>query len=57
VHADPYVAGCPSRQVLDRIWDRWTVRVMGALRSGPRRSTELAWAVDGIGQKMLTQTL
>jgi DNA-binding HxlR family transcriptional regulator len=57
LQADPYVADCPSRQVLDRIGDRWTVLVMGALRSGPRRFSELARNVDGISQKMLTQTL
>ena len=57
MQADPYVADCPSRQVLDRIGDRWTVLVMGALRHGSRRFTELARDVDGISQKMLTQTL
>lgn len=57
LQADPYVADCPSRQVLDRIGDRWTVLVMGALRDGSRRITELARDVGGISQKMLTQTL
>ena len=55
--ADPYTAGCPSREVLDRIGDRWTVLLMGALAGGPRRFTELARDVEGISQKMLTQTL
>lgn len=55
--ADPYVAGCPSRQVIDRIGDRWSVLLLGALRDGSRRFTELARDVDGISQKMLTQTL
>ena len=55
--ADPYVAGCPSRQVLDRVGDRWTVLVLGALRDGPLRFTGLAREVGGISQKMLTQTL
>ena len=55
--ADPYAADCPSRQVLDRIGDRWTVLVMGSLRDGSRRFTELARDVGGISQKMLTQTL
>lgn len=54
---DPYAAGCPSRRVLDRIGDRWTVLVVGALSDGPRRFTEVRRAVDGISQKMLTQTL
>ena len=55
--ADPYKAGCRSRQVIDRIGDRWTVLLLGALSGGPQRFTELARRVDGISQKMLTQTL
>ena len=55
--ADPYAAGCRSRQVIDRIGDRWTVLILGALSDGPRRFTELARRVEGISQKMLTQTL
>ena len=55
--ANPYEAGCPSRQVLDRIGDRWTVLLLGSLVNGPRRFTELASDVQGISQKMLTQTL
>ena len=57
MRADPYAAGCRSRQVIDRIGDRWTVLLLGALSDGPRRFTELARRVDGISQKMLTQTL
>lgn len=56
-HWDPYGRNCPSRQVLDRIGDRWTVLVVGSLDSGPRRFSELAHDVDGVSQKMLTQTL
>ena len=54
---NPYAATCPSRQVLDRIGDRWTVLLIGVLADGPRRFTELAREVQGISQKMLTQTL
>ena len=54
---DPYRADCPSRRLLDRIGDRWTVLVIGALDSGPRRFGALAAEVGGISQKMLTQTL
>ncbi|MUN63772.1 transcriptional regulator [Kocuria sediminis] len=55
--ADPYQRNCPSRQVLDRIGDRWTVLVVGALTQGPLRFSQLAARVDGVSQKMLTQTL
>jgi len=54
---DPYQRDCPSRRLLDRIGDRWTVLIVGALDAGPRRFTEIATDVDGISQKMLTQTL
>lgn len=54
---DPFDRNCPSRRVLDRIGDRWTVLVVGTLESGPKRFSELQSAVDGVSQKMLTQTL
>ena len=54
---DPYQRDCPSRRLLDRIGDRWTVLIMGVLDLGPRRFGSIAAEVDGISQKMLTQTL
>ncbi|WP_263317739.1 MULTISPECIES: winged helix-turn-helix transcriptional regulator [unclassified Microbacterium] len=54
---DPYADGCPSRRLLDRIGDRWTVLIIGTLGDGPRRFSEIRRAVEGISQKMLTQTL
>jgi DNA-binding HxlR family transcriptional regulator len=54
---NPYDRGCPSRKLLDRIGDRWTVLVVGTLGDGPRRFSEIQTAVDGVSQKMLTQTL
>lgn len=55
--ADPYDANCPTRRILDRIGDRWTVLIIGALGDGPARFSELRRRIDGISQKMLTQTL
>ena len=55
---DPYDRNCPSRRLLDRIGDRWTVLIVGILaEEGPIRFGELARRVDGISQKMLTQVL
>jgi DNA-binding HxlR family transcriptional regulator len=55
--ADPYAADCPSRQLLDRIGDKWTVLVMISLTDGPKRYTQLARHIERVSQKMLTQTL
>lgn len=54
---NPYDRDCPTRHILDRIGDKWTVLIVGALANGPMRFSELAKRVDGISQKMLTQTL
>lgn len=55
--ADAYSAPCPSRAALDRIADKWTVLIVVALTDGPRRYAELRDAIDGVSEKMLTQTL
>lgn len=54
---NPYDRNCPTRQLLDRIGDRWTVLVVGTLVDGPLRFSQIAQHVDGVSQKMLTQTL
>jgi DNA-binding HxlR family transcriptional regulator len=57
VKADPYAKNCGSRQVLDRIGDRWSVLVVLTLADGVKRYSELAQRIEGVSQKMLTQTL
>jgi DNA-binding HxlR family transcriptional regulator len=54
---DPYQAGCPTRRILDRIGDRWTVLVVSVLGDGDARFSELGRRIEGVSQKMLTQTL
>ena len=55
---DPYARACPSRELLDRIGDKWTVLVLGALAGeGPRRFSAVRRQVEGVSEKMLTQTL
>ncbi len=49
--------GCPVRDVLSRIGDKWSVLVVALLRDGPMRFSELRRSVDGISQRMLTLTL
>ncbi|WP_085997069.1 winged helix-turn-helix transcriptional regulator [Nocardia pneumoniae] len=55
--ADVYSAKCPTRQVLDHIAGKWTVLIVDALAEGTMRYTDLHQRIEGISQKMLTQTL
>ena len=48
---------CESRQALDRIADKWSILIVYALVDGPLRHGELRRTIQGISQKMLTQTL
>jgi DNA-binding HxlR family transcriptional regulator len=68
---DAFLAACPSRQLLDRISDKWVALILAALGSdGPQhrggnfvdeprsmRYSELSLRLAGVSQKMLTQTL
>ena len=68
---DAFLAGCPSRRLLDRISDKWVALILAALGSdGPHHSgadrvgepramrySELSRRLAGVSQKMLTQTL
>jgi DNA-binding HxlR family transcriptional regulator len=70
VDYDAFLASCPSRQLLDRISDKWVALVLAALGSNGRhpgvdgvvearsmRYSELSRRLAGVSQKMLTQTL
>jgi DNA-binding HxlR family transcriptional regulator len=67
-----FLAACPSRQLLDRISDKWVVLILCALggdtadKSGrpgapdaarAMRYSEISRLLAGVSQKMLTQTL
>ena len=54
---DVLAEACPTRQVISRIGDRWSLLVLYALEDGTLRFQELRRRVEGISQKMLTQTL
>ena len=47
----------PTRQIVGRIGDKWTLLVLYALAGGTLRYTELRAEVTGASQTMLTQTL
>lgn len=48
---------CPTRVILDRIGDKWTVLAVLMLRDGPLRFTELRDGIGRVAPKVLTQTL
>lgn len=52
-----YAADCPTRLVLDRVADKWTVLLLARLGKEPRRFNQLRRDVEGISQKVLSQTL
>lgn len=54
---DVLAAACPTRQVINRVGDRWSLLVLYAMEGGTLRFQQLRRVVDGISQKMLTQTL
>ncbi|MGC4076402.1 MAG: helix-turn-helix domain-containing protein [Rubrivivax sp.] len=63
-HIDPAEVPKPSeraceatREILDRIGDKWSLYVIATLRSGPRRFNELRREIEGVSQRMLTLTL
>lgn len=54
---DPiYRADCPSRVILDQIADKWSMMVLAVLRE-PRRFNAIKRRLDGVTQRVLTQTL
>ncbi len=52
-----YDQDCPTRMVLGRLADKWTVLVVGQLAHGTRRFGELRREITGISPKVLTQAL
>jgi DNA-binding HxlR family transcriptional regulator len=48
---------CASRRALELVSEKWTALVVFALVGGPKRHADLLRMIEGISQKMLTQTL
>jgi len=48
---------CPTRLVLGRLADKWTVLVVGLLAHRTRRFGELRREIRGVSPKVLTQAL
>ena len=54
---DVFVAGCPSRTVLEHVTSKWGLLLLIALAEGEQRWSTLRRRADGISEKMLAQTL
>jgi DNA-binding HxlR family transcriptional regulator len=54
---DVMLADCPARTTLELVADTWSVVVVYALGSGPRRFSDLSLLIGGISNKMLAQTV
>ena len=54
---DAFLKACPSRALLARIAEKWAPLVLVALEEGPMRFGARRRRVEGVSQKMLTQTL
>lgn len=52
-----YARDCPTRQLLDRIGDKWSTLILLLLGEGEMRFSVLKRRIDGVSQKMLSQTL
>ncbi|MFF0892513.1 MULTISPECIES: winged helix-turn-helix transcriptional regulator [unclassified Streptomyces] len=52
-----FAKACPSRGTLEHVTGRWGGLTLGALHEGSLRFNELRRRVDGVSEKMLSQTL
>ncbi|WP_103760341.1 helix-turn-helix domain-containing protein [Streptomyces sp. SM10] len=54
---DVFSRQCPSRGTLEHVTGRWGSLTLGALHESGARFNELRRRVDGVSEKMLSQTL
>lgn len=48
---------CPSREILEHLSSKWSLLVLHCLSEGVHRFSELKVKIEGISEKMLSQTL
>ncbi|HEY1323206.1 MAG TPA: helix-turn-helix domain-containing protein [Streptosporangiaceae bacterium] len=54
---DLFDPGCPTRRVLDRVGDKWTVLIVLLLTDGPMRFSQLRGHLGRVAPKVLTESL
>jgi DNA-binding HxlR family transcriptional regulator len=52
-----YERFCPLSLALDQVGERWTLHIILALMSGPKRYTQLKTFLAGSGQNILSERL
>lgn len=52
-----YAKDCPSRMILDQISSKWAMLILNRLADKTVRFNQLRREIDGISQKVLSQTL
>ncbi len=55
--ADVFARSCPSRGVMENVGSKWGLLALAALLEQPYRFNALRRRVDGVSEKMLSQTL
>ncbi|MDK8875207.1 MULTISPECIES: helix-turn-helix domain-containing protein [Paracoccus] len=55
--ADPMHSDCPGRDLFELITSRWPLLILWSLRGGPQRFYEVRNAVEGISERVLSETL
>ena len=48
---------CPSREILEHLTSKWSVLVLRCLSDDVHRFSELKQRIEGVSEKMLSQTL
>jgi DNA-binding HxlR family transcriptional regulator len=56
-NVDVFAKSCPTRVVLDRIADKWALLALRRIGTTPLRFNQLRRDIEGVSQKVLSQTL
>jgi DNA-binding HxlR family transcriptional regulator len=52
-----FTLNCPTQKIFDLLGNKWSLIILYCLSFGTKRHSQLQKQIEGISQKMLTQTL